>query len=93
MQNDDIYAISGRIRNFMAKEDLTLTHAGEVLSNSYALFLQELHMFANSLPEDNKVLLKEILYSWEDLPCYVVKLCTPRPDLKSVDIEDVEEFD
>lgn len=80
MLSDDIYAISGRIENFMAREDLSLTGAGKILSNTFSLFLLELHKFADTLPEDKKTLLKEVLYSRESLPCYVIRLCTPKPE-------------
>lgn len=94
MLSDDIYAISGRIENFMAREDLSLTGAGKILSNTFSLFLLELHKFADTLPEDERAQLKEILYKKEDLPCYVIKLCTPKPEpINPLYEEEIPEYD
>ena len=77
---DDIYAISGRVKNFMAREDLGLTPAGEILSNTFSLFLKDLYSFSDTLPEPYKTQLWNIAYDRENLPCYIIRLCTPKPE-------------
>jgi len=77
---DDIYAISARVNNFMAREDLGLTPAGKILSNTFSLFLKDLYSFSDTLPEPYKTQLWNIAYDRENLPCYIIRLCTPKPN-------------
>lgn len=77
---NDVQAISGRIKNLIAREDLALSPAGVVLFNSYTLFLKQLYDFANYLPLPYSVQLEDMFNSSEDLPRNVIQLSTPKKE-------------
>lgn len=79
-KSDDIYAISGRIKNLIAMEAIALSRAGIYLVNVHTLFLKELHEFASGLDKDGREQLKEILFENEKLPKNVIKLSTPKEE-------------
>lgn len=81
-KNNDIYAIVGRIKNLIAKDDLALTESGKILVNTYALVLKELHDFSEKLPGAFYKELSELLIKKESLPHYVLSLSTPKEDLE-----------
>ncbi len=49
--SDSVYAISSRIKNIVAVEDIALSPVGNILVNYYTLVLKDLHDFAEHLPE------------------------------------------
>lgn len=79
-EKTDIYAIVGRMKNMIAKEDLALGPAGKVLLNYYALTLKELHEYAEALPEPYSDQLASLLVEHEDLPLLVMEVTAPSED-------------
>lgn len=79
--NNDVYAISGRIKNLIATNDLTLTSTGNILVNYYTLVLKELYDFANNLDEKNKEDLNKILINAETMPVKFIGVITPKEDV------------
>ncbi|HWY36833.1 MAG TPA: hypothetical protein VNX68_19460, partial [Nitrosopumilaceae archaeon] len=79
-ENNDVYAISGRIKNIIARRDLALSPAGTILVNAYTLALKELHDFSEKLPAPYNEELKNLLIQKETLPGYVIGLSTPKRD-------------
>lgn len=77
MSKNDIYEISGRIKNILARKDVSLSPAGNILVNTYALMLKDLYDFSEKLPEMYKRELVRLLLSKEGLPEYVIRLTTP----------------
>lgn len=77
-KSDDVYAISGRIKNSLAMKDLAITEVGTLLVNSYTMVLKDLHDLADKMPNEWHDLLKEKLFEKEDFIVNVVSLCTPR---------------
>lgn len=80
MENNDIYAISGRIKNLIAREDMALMDAGLTLVNYYSLMLKDLYDFAQTLPPPYNNDLVRLLSQKEDLPKNVIKVSTLRQE-------------
>lgn len=79
-ESNDVYAISGRIKNIIARKDLALSTAGTFLVNAYTLALKELHDFSEKLPAPYNEELKNLLIQKETLPGCVIELSTPKRD-------------
>lgn len=77
---NDVYSISGRIKNHIAMEDLSLSPIGNILVNSYTLILKDLHDFANDLPYPHNNELIKILIEKEAFPRNFMKLITPKQE-------------
>lgn len=75
---EDIYQLTGRMKNIIASSGISLSPAGTILLNTYALAMKDLYEFAETLPEDSKQGLRNLLASKEGLPCYVIKLTSPK---------------
>jgi hypothetical protein len=84
MKSDDIYIISGRIKNILAKSDIALSPVGKILINAYTLVLKELQDYAEKIPEPWSRELKDLLISKEGMPEYVIRLSTPREKFMSL---------
>lgn len=95
MQNNDVYTISGRIKNLIAMKDLGLSPAGTVLVNTFTLLLQDLYNFADTLSDHDQTRLNAILAEKEKFPAYVLEVITPKQDPEDeYPIQDSEpEFD
>ena len=78
MNSNDVYAISGRIKNMISMEDLWLSPAGNILANAYTLVLKDLHDFAEKLPDPYNQQLADLLFRNENLPLRVIALTTPK---------------
>ena len=62
MRNDcSVYAISGRIKNILAREDIALSQVGSVLVNYFTLMLKELYDFSGTLPVQDREKLDSFL--------------------------------
>lgn len=77
--SDDIYALTGRMKNIIASDGISLSPAGTILLNTFALALKDLYDFSDTLPAESGQALKNLLATKEGLPCYVIKLTSPRP--------------
>lgn len=75
----DIYAISARVKNLIAREDIALAQNGLYLVNLFSLFLNELYNFSDTLSEPQQSLLQGILSSHEALPMNIMKLSKKDP--------------
>lgn len=75
MEND-IYQISGRIKNHIAMEDISLSPVGTVLVNYFALAMKDLHDFAYTIPEPYKSELTRILVTKEVVPKHIIQVST-----------------
>lgn len=80
----DIYAISGRVKNIIAKEGIDLSPVGTILVNYYTLVLKDLHDFANNLPEPHRGQMLNLLLARENMPCNVIKVCMPNEEIEAI---------
>jgi len=80
MPKNDIYNISGRVKNHIAKKDIALSPVGNILVNSYTLVLKDIYDWAETIPEFYRDQLNKILMSKEEMPAYVIKLSTPEDE-------------
>jgi hypothetical protein len=78
MNQNEIFAINGRIKNIVAREDIALSPVGNILINTYTHTLKDLYDFAELLPSPYGENLKALLLSKEDLPKNVIKLSSPK---------------
>jgi hypothetical protein len=78
MQQNDVYAISGRIKNIIAKEGIALSPAGTILINYFTLLFKDLYDFSDSIPPDSATKLRYLLRNKEDLPKTIIRLTTPK---------------
>jgi len=76
--NNDIYQISGRLKNILASADMALSPAGTVLINLYTHVLKSLYDFAESLPAPHNQELMALLLTKEEFPKDVIKLTLPK---------------
>ncbi len=94
-QNNDIYELSGRIKNLIAFEGLGLSPAGLVLVNMQTHFLKKLYDFSDTVSSPERERLISILREGEDLPRAVMSILTPKedsePDSDETEYEDVGE--
>ncbi len=94
MDNYDPLAISGRIKNIIAREDLAISPAGTFLVNYFTLFLHELYEFADKNPGVYNQELVKILNRGEELPKNVIKVSTPKNDPEEeLPLEDDRRYD
>lgn len=78
-KNNDIYAISSRIKNIIARKNIALSPVGTILVNAYSLVLKDLYDFAEKYSSDSHMNeLINLLRSKEDMPLYIIKLSTPK---------------
>lgn len=77
---NDVYSVSARIENSIAKANLDLSPYGRILCNSYSLVLKDLYDFADCLPKQDSDNLRKILTEKEKFPLYVIDLCTPKEE-------------
>ena len=77
MENNDIYAISGRIKNIIARSDIALSPAGTILVNYFTLMFKDLYAFAEA--RDLKE-LDFLLKSKENIPQLIIEASTPKED-------------
>lgn len=75
---NDIYQITSRMKNFIAREGIALSPAGKILLNTYALAVKDLYDFADTLADDPKQRLRDLLASKENVPAYIIKLTSPQ---------------
>jgi len=73
MENN-IYQISGRVKNLIAMEDIALSPVGIVLVNYYSLALKDLYDFSETLPVADRERFEALLKSKENLPMLVIKV-------------------
>lgn len=71
---NNIYEISGRVKNLIAMEDIAVSPVGTVLVNYYSLVLKDLYDFAETLPATDRDRLDLLLRSKENLPMLVIKV-------------------
>lgn len=91
MSDNDIYAIAGRIKNFIAKEDIGLTENGKVLCNLYALTLKKIYDFSDTLSPNKGDELRSLLKDREKLVAEILKIITPSAAEEEWDAEDETE--
>jgi len=70
----DIYEISGRVKNIIAREDIALSPIGKILVNYYTLMLKSLYDFSETLPLENRIKLDSLIKENEILPMLVIKV-------------------
>lgn len=87
--SNDVYAISGRVKNHIAVEDMALSPAGVVLVNYFSLMLKDLYDFSDKLPLYGDE-LRKLLATKETLPMLVIKVSAPTEQPKSL-YEQIEE--
>ena len=97
MQNNDIYAISGRVKNHIANADIAISQVGNVLVNYFTLMIKELYDFSDTLPQPNKDAMVKILTSNEKVPMNIIKVASPEPEkeffeVRCWDAENDKEF-
>lgn len=78
MDKNDVYAISGRIKNIIAREDVALSPVGTVLVNYFTLVLKDLYDFADTLEDSKKEALFRLLRAKEDTPLHIIQVATPK---------------
>ncbi len=78
MTKNDVYAISARVKNLIAKEDIALSPVGKVLVNYFTLALKTLYDFSDTLPEQYKRELDRVIESTENTPLLVIQVSTPK---------------
>jgi hypothetical protein len=83
-QNDDIYAISGRVKNIIAKEDIPLSPVGTILVNYFSLMLKDLYDFAETLDETDKSNLKCLLKQKESVPLSIIRAAMPKDEYRTI---------
>src|ERR1700688_3174578 len=83
MEND-IYDISGRIKNIIAREDLAMSPAGNILVNYFSLFLKDLYDFSYSLNSPCDMELRRILNKSENIPLNIIKVSSPKERLMTI---------
>jgi hypothetical protein len=83
-QNNDIYAIVGRIKNLLAKEDIALSPVGTVLVNYYALALKEFYDYSEKLPQEYKEGFQRLLLSREDVPKNIILVSSPQEESETL---------
>ncbi len=93
MPKNDIYDISSRIKNLIAKEDIALSPVGNILVNYYALAMKDLYDFSATLPAQYRDVLDKLLAQKEDVPMKVIKVSTPAEQDYRTLYEEVSEFD
>lgn len=76
--SNDIYEISARIKNIIAREDMTLSPAGKILVNYFSLMMKDLYDFSDTLPEPYNQYLKYDLSQKESVPMTIIKVSTPK---------------
>lgn len=82
---NDIYSVNGRIKNIIAREDISLSPVGNVLVNYYSLMLKDLYDFAESISDPCcRHALKDLLLSKENLPMLVIKVSTPEEQYETL---------
>ena len=70
---NDIYIINGRVKNKARQMSKgVLTPVGDILCNSYSHILKKLYAFSETLPEADKIRLKNILEKAEEMPGDVI---------------------
>lgn len=78
---NDVYGISGRIKNLIANEDIALSKVGTILVNYHTLFLHELYEFGKILNSDvEEHALVKILNKGESIPLNIIKAATPKKE-------------
>lgn len=77
MDKNDVHAISGRIKNIIAREDMALSPVGKVLVNYYTLALKKLYDFSETLSGPHKEKLENLLITIEDVPMLIIKVANP----------------
>lgn len=80
--SNDVYAISGRIKNLIAKKDLALSPTGLILVNAFTLMLKDLYEYADNLTHPNSEALRKLLEEKESLPAYVIEVSTPKEPIE-----------
>ena len=94
--NNDVWTISGRIKNLIAKENIAISPAGIVLVNIQTHFLKQLYDVSEKyLPPYESMVLNSILRTdGEDLPRSVISILTPNSELElNEEDEEVEYSD
>jgi hypothetical protein len=82
---NDVYGISGRIKNLIAKEDIALSKVGTILVNYHTLFLHELYEFGKTLESDvEEHNLEKILNKGESIPLNIIKASVPKEESPSL---------
>jgi hypothetical protein len=84
MSKNDIYDISGRVKNLIAMEDIALSPVGTVLVNYHTLMLKGLYDFSDGLPEPHNSGLKRLLGQAENVPLSVIKVSSPKEEQMSL---------
>ncbi len=83
--SNDVYGISGRIKNLIAKEDIALSKVGTILVNYHTLFLHSLYEFAdNNLDNPHYDSLMITLKNAESIPLNIIKASTPKEESSSL---------
>lgn len=84
MKENDIYAISGRIKNIIAREDIALSESGNVLVNYFSLMFKDLYDLSEKMPKPYSDLLSNLLSDKESIPYYIVKVSSPKEKTMSL---------
>ena len=72
--SNDVYEISGRIKNIIANNDIALSRVGEILVNYYTLAFKDLYDFSETLDETDRANLQCVLRKNEDVPMKIIKV-------------------
>lgn len=75
-EDNDIYRISGRVKNIIAKEDIALSQVGTILVNYFSLMLKDLYDFSETLPTGYGEQLRNELLKKESVPMLIIKVST-----------------
>lgn len=84
MEND-IYAISGRIKNHIAMKDIALSPVGTILVNYFTLALKDLYDFAESLSEPNRTALIRLIMDKETVPRNIIQVSTQKQEAEQAE--------